>query len=1138
MSIRLILGSSGQGKTRYITSEVINRSKEEPSKQFFVIVPEQFSLEMQRSIALSHPDHGYMNIDVLSFYRLAYRVFDECGYEPRDILEDLGAAMILRKLLADHEDEFPGLRKNRKQAGFLDELKSVLMEFICYDVSWDELKDTGESLEDHPLLKEKCLELSRLFAYFEEEIRDRFMVAEQILHVLCDLVPESRLLSGAVFYFDGFTGFTPVQLGFLKELAGAAQQMNFTVTIEAGEEGYITGEDLFHFSEKTIQALQKLSLETGVPFDDPVCLAHRLPPRYKASPELKVLERYLFRKKQEVYTCDPGQIHLISCYNPDQEAEYILHRIEYLVRKEDYRYKDFAILSGDMDEYMAPFERQAEILHIPLFTDTKKRMSYHPSIESLRALFHLVETSYSYESVFRYLKSGMSDLSDEETDYLENYCIASGIRGYTMWKHPFKRRLSACSEEEVEDLDRLRMTLLEETEDFYLAWKDKTLPVKDRLKALYEQMCRMDFPGKLKRQADLAEENGNYVREKEYREMFSLLLKLLDKVAGIYGQDRLPVKELSEILDAGMESLGLGVLPLSMDQVILGDLKRTRLSEVRVLFVAGFNEGLIPPGPAEGGILSVDDKQILSDHGITLSNGPEEQSLEDEFYMYLAFARPKDALYFTSADVGRDGKVRHPSPVLSELAAVFPGLSARRYPDEEKQYYFNPVDSREYLLQGLADMQHMAGKELPEAEDGTGKEADVALRMLLSYWLSREDLHEELARYIRENRRQKSPRYLSKATALGLYGQEIRGSVTRLESYAACPYRYFCDYGLRLADREAYEVSAIDIGNLFHRAMEYFSLEVKNSDYSWNTMPEDFEEETMDRAVAYAADEHIRDVLASGARNQYKLQSVRRILARSVRVIKRHLAASDLEPDSFELHFGRKDHLSSAVLDLSGDVRMYLEGQIDRIDSYEDDDQVILRIIDYKSGKRTFDMDDFYHGLDMQLVLYMKVAREIYARKTGKEVTAAGMYYFHLKDPVFSEDKAEKDAIVREFRMSGYTNSTPEILERVEHDTGDMVSASVSMTRAGVPSKRSHILSGEDLEILEDFVQTKAVELGRGIYEGRIDAEPCKIDKQTACDYCPFMDVCGFYPGEGRHYHTWKKRSAEDALIAIRKQVD
>lgn len=1131
MSLRFITGGSGQGKTRYIIDEVIRRSGECPKRRFYVVVPEQFSLEMQRSIAEHHPDHGYMNIDVLSFYRLAYRVFDECGYQPDDILEDLGVSMILRRILYEHEEEFPDLKKNRSQAGFLDELKSVLMEFICYRISSDQLMKTGEALLQHPLLVRKCRELSRLYEYFEKSIEGRFMVTEQILHVLCDFVPESELLSDAVFYFDGFTGFTPVQLSFLKELLPYAGQMNVSVTIPAFQNTFSvhSGEELFHFSEKTIHSLVQICRASKGEVEEPVCLMQEVPPRFGDNPEMICLESNLFRRQRKEYLEYPKRIHITACLHPEQEAEYILHKIELLVRKRKYRYRDFAVLTGDLNEYASAFERQAELLHIPLFVDTKKKMSYHPSIETLRALFHLVERNYSYESVFRYLKSGMSSMEDKDIDFLENYIIASGVRGYSMWSQPFRRKRKLYTAEQFERLEKLRINVLKETEAFYFSWKDPLTNVRARMTALYEQMRRLDYAGKLSAMADEAESDGKYVREKEYREVFSLLVVLLDKIVNIFGDEYLSCRELSELVDTGMESLGLGVVPLSMDQMILGDLKRTRLTDIKVLFIAGLNEGLLPPSLHEGGILSDDEKKILSENGIVLSNGPEEQSMEDEFYMYLAFARPKEELYFSYSSVGRDGKARHPSPVLKEITGIFPKLKVRQYPEEEKRYYFNAEDSREYLLRSFMKVKMPGEREAV---------LSVPQKMLLKYWTGKKELHLELKRYFTERQRQHSPKQLSRSVASLLFGRELRGSVTRMERYAACPYQYFCIYGIGLKEREEYAVYPVDIGNLFHKALEFFSRKVKESEYNWKNIPQEFLEKLIILSVEKAADENIKDVLNSSARNQYKLNSVKRILERTVKILCRQLNDSDLEPDRFELRFGKTDHLDSAAVELGNGVKMHLEGCIDRVDIYEDENSVLMRVIDYKSGVQVFDMDELYHGLQLQLVVYMKAAGEIYKKQLGKPVVPAGMYYYQLKDPIIRADRYEDALPERGFRMSGYTNSSPQILDRVEHGSDDFVSASVRITKKGVPYKSSAVLSTEDFHVLEDYALKKTREMGAQIYEGRIEVLPYRRDKRTACDYCPYASVCGFDPGDGQQYHEWKKQSLEETLEAIRKQVD
>ena len=1149
MSLRIIAGGSGQGKTRLVLEEAIRLSEENPKQNCYIIVPEQFSLEMQRKLVESHPKHGYFNIDVLSFYRLAYRVFDECSFQPKDILEDLGVSLILRKILAEHEDEFSFFKRNIRKAGFVDELKSILLECIGYGVTWEQMQEMDGQLTEYPGLMAKCTELGKIFEYFDREISSRFMVAEQILDVLSELVPSSKMLREGIFYFDGFTGFTPVQMKFLRELIKVAAQVNISITMDeqpfikgpgmgrgtpnkgispgqkAGLRGRGAGDngELFHFSEKTVHALAGLCRETGVEMEEPVWISHETAPRF-ANEELVFLERHLFRSRRRCFDKNVKHLHLTACRNPDEEAEYILHQIEKMVRQEGYRYRDFAILTGNVEEYASSFRRKADILKIPLFEDTKKRVSYHSGVETLRALFHLAVTDYSYESVFRYLKSGMSDFTDEETDTLENYVIWAGIRGYSMWKNPFVRRMNRIEESRAQRLQDLREKLLTETGECTQILKDRQRNVREKMEALYNTMCRLQYDRKLKELADIAEKEGDYVREKEYRQLFSLMLDLLDKIVRIFGEGVLPVDEFSQILDAGLDALELGTPPLSMDALILGDLKRTRLPDIKVLFIAGMNDGSIPPSLEDGGMINDDEKQILEQWGIHLSLCLEEQSMEDDLYIYLALSKPQRELYFTYAAQDNGGAAKSPSPLLKECLRLFPHLKERSYPGEERRYYFNEEDSRELLIDGLQKMKN-------------GEETSMPFRLLLRYWYDKKELRDTLLSLWAQNDRAAAGKMLPKELMQELFGRELKGSVTRLERFAACPYQYYCIYGLELREREEYTVRPVDLGNLFHHALESFSRRLKESGYRWKDVPETVADDWIKEAVEAAAGEDAGDVLKSTARNQYKIRVVERILQRTVRVLKMHLEHSQMEPDRFELHFGRTDRLESVHLPLKDGNRMQLEGFIDRVDVCEEEDRILLRIIDYKSGVENFDLGDLYHGLQMQLVIYMNVAAEIYHNETGKEAVPAGMFYYNLKDPILKAEGSDEEAARKSFRMSGYANSDADILEKLEEGQENFVSASIRLTKKGVPYKNAAVLATDDFHAIGRYMRRKITEMGEAIYDGKIPVSPYKNEKGTACDYCPYNSVCGFDARlEGYAYRDFKKESSDQVLEAIRRE--
>ncbi|MDO4976428.1 MAG: PD-(D/E)XK nuclease family protein [Eubacteriales bacterium] len=1127
MALQLILGSSGQGKTSYLMEEVIRESMKDPSQNYYILVPEQFSLEMQRQMILKHPKHGFSNIDVLSFYRLAYVIFEECGYEPKEILEDLGVSMILKKVLLEHEQELLFFKRSMRHPGFVDELKSMLMEFMNYGIHVDDMETMGQTLEKYPALASKCSELSKIYGWFQEKIENQFMVSSQILEVLKDMVADSKILQEGIFYLDGYTGFTPIQLAFLRKLLPQTKQVKVTVTIPYLPSGNrkIPKMDLFSFSEKTIYALSDLCKECGVEWEEPVILSERTARRYGDNAELAHVESQIFHEVIHSYDQPLNKIHAVSCQNPEEEAEFVLHKIEELVRKKGYRYRDFAILMGREEDYPAAFVRRSQALGLPLFVDTKQKMAYHSGVETIRSLFHLVEMDYSYESVFRYLKSGMSQFSGEEIDYLENYILSSGVRGLSMWKKPFYRRLQRLDAEKIAFLDQLRLGFLEETLTFAEKMKDKKATVCEKMTVLYETLIELHFVEKMKEKAVVCEAEADYVKSKGYEQFFKQLLDLMDKIVAIFGEETLSVEEISQLFDAGLESLSLASPPLSMDQTILGDLKRTRLPEIKVLFFVGMNDGDIPPVPEERGILSDDEKRILEEHGVTLSLNLTERVLEDEYYMYLAFSKPQEELYLSYCTNDASGAAKRPSTLFSVFQKIFPQLIIRSYPEEERRLYFHEKDSKEYLISQLRNWYD--GNETEEA----------AFYALFSYW--NEKHPEELDRYYEQMSAEETWLPLKKDVIEELYGDELSGSVTKMEKFAGCPFDYYLSYGLRLQEREEYQILPMDLGHLFHAALEYFSENVKKEGYSWKNIPEEVQEKLLNNAVEMTVDEKLRDVMESSGRNQYKKKMVERILRRTVEVLRYHLRNSDFNPDQFELRFTNGDTLESTKIPLSNGHRIAFQGVIDRVDICEEDDRIYVKIIDYKSGSKTFDFNELYYGLQLQLIVYLKAALEIYQKEKKKTVEPAGVFYYGMKDPIQKAKDISGDKKMDVFRMSGYANSDPKILEHLEHHGSKMESFHLSFNKDGNAKKNSPILSTDAFYAVGDYVTSTIREMGERIYAGEIAAKPYKFGQKNACMYCRYRSVCGFDERNPKHeYHLLEKRDIEDILGDDRGEMD
>ncbi len=1149
MALRLIAGKSGQGKTESMLREIVDQSCRHSEKNYFLVVPEQFSLEMQRRMVELHPKKGFFNIDVVSFHRLAYRIFDEAGYVPAEILEDLGVAMILRRILSRKEDELAYFKRSVRKAGFIDEMKSALMEMVSYGVSWKDLEETAGKLGDRPVLQSKCRELALVFSEFEQEISGRYMVTEQILTLASDYVSSSGLTRDNEFYFDGFTGFTPVQLEFLGELLSVAANVHVTVTIPArdgaqAEELMSDEEELFSFSRKFIGSLLALCRERKADLLPVTVLNHRPAPRFKDNPELYFLEEYAFRIRKKAWEDVPSHLHIMACHRQDDEVDFALRQVEYLVRKKGIRYRDCALLCGDVAEYETAFRRKADLLKLPVFVDSKKRLSYHSGVEALRALLHLAEKDYSYESVFRYLKAGMSDFLDEETDFLENYVLSAGVRGRSMWSKPFERRLAGKSQETLARLEALRLRLMEETGDFVKACSGKRVTVRARMEAIFMAMDRLDFPGKLERMARQAEETGDHIRAGEHRRLFQLLLDLLDKIVMIFGEEIMSLKEVSEILDAGLESLGLGLAPLTMDQLVLGDLKRTRLTDIKVLFILGMNDGKIPPVLEDGGLLKDEDKELLREYGLSLSAGLLERSMEDEFYMYMAFSRPSEDLYFSYSAIGRGNDQLRPSPLIGTCKGLFPKLEEQAYPADTGSWYFGIDDSRQLLIEGLGRIRKKKPAWLEQAEGEDMAEPDRKDRvflMLARYWMEEAACQEEYAAYLDKLNLKKRTRYVSPALVEELYGKELYSSVSRLETFSACPFSYLCNYGLELRDREEFVLQDTDFGNLFHTALRYFSDQVKRSGYRWKELPEEDRARFLEEAMKLAMEENKVEAFGGSARNEYQISRVHRILDRTVRAIQLQLKNSAFEPDRFESSFGFRGQGGSTSFVLEDGRQLTLHGIIDRVDLCQEDKEVLLRIVDYKSGDRNVNLEDIYFGLQLQLMLYLEAAVDIYGRETGKEVVPAGIFYYRFQDPLYRADRFDEDKYWQSFRMKGYANSSQDILDKLEEGYKGLYSMAVDRKKGdGSPTARSQVMTTEDFRDMRHHVVATARKLAERIYSGEMAPEPYqKANKTDGCRYCRYLSVCGF--GEGLfkdYYRRLQSFTSEEVLEKIREEEE
>lgn len=1128
MSLRFYFGPSGSGKSHRIYEEIMQRAAQEPGRNFLIIVPDQFTMQTQKDLVMRSDRGGILNIDVLSFGRLSHRILEEVGTKEMPVLDDTGKSLVLQKIAADLKEQLPAMGSLLHKQGYIHEVKSAISEFMQYGISTQDMDKLIASAEKRGALAMKLRDLKTLYRGFQDYIRDHFITTEETLDVLRRSLVKSKILPDSVVVFDGFTGFTPIQNRLIQELMRVCEETIVAVTIGEEEDPYqMDGEQkLFHLSKKTVADLVKLAAETEVTRGEDVFVKGG-PNRFTEAPALCYLEQNLFRYQYEPYTEKQCEIRMFEALSPREEVHQTALYIRKLIREEGLTYRDIAVVIGDLEGYASYVETEFGQLEIPCFLDRTRGIVLNPMIEYIKSVLQLYIRDFSYDTVFHFLRSGMADISREEIDELENYVIRTGARGYRTYSRLFTRKTEEMqqgsgqedterAEETMERLNRIRQQFADTVEILHMAPRAKAGEYVDHL---YDFLEQNQVQQKLLNYQQRFEQEGDLAKAREYAQIYRLVMDLLDQIYELLGEEEISLQEFADILEAGFGEITVGTIPQNVDRIVVGDMERTRLKQVKVLFFLGVNDGNIPKNASKGGIISDMDREFLIESGTEMAPSPRQQMYIQRLYLYLNMTKPSQRLYLSYAKVNSDGKGIRPSYLIDTVRKLFPQLAVE-YPQNR---------SRLEQIEGRQEGARYLAEELREYADGTLREEERQdfYLMYRAYEADPEGRDRLTAAAFRRYKESG----LSRIVARALYGRQLENSVSRLETYAACACRHFLQYGLSLQEREEFGFEVSDMGNVYHAVLENFAGKLAESGRTWWDFDENFATQAIKEAVEGYAATYGETVLYSSARNEYAITRMSRILTRTVLTLQQHLKQGSFQPDDYELSFRFAEDLDSIHVDLSEEEKMHLQGRIDRIDVSEDAEHVYVKVIDYKSGNKKFDLAALYYGLQLQLVVYMNAAMELESRKhPDKEIVPAALLYYHIDDPTIETpveltQEQINEEILTKLRMNGVVNSDPAVVERLDRFLQDKSKViPVEKKKDGSFSARSGILSREELHVVSAYVDTKIRQIGREILDGKIAANPYEKGNEEACTYCAYKKVCGFdgsIPG-------YEKRQLED----------
>ena len=1126
MALRLITGPAGSGKSFRLMQRIIGESVAHPERNYLLIVPEQYSLHTQSELIRLHPRHGLLNIDVLSLHKLALRTFAETGFRTSELLEESGKSIVLRRIALSIKDALPYLGTRLSRPGQITEVKSLISELMQYAVSPDMLSMTADALP--PGLSGKITDIAALFREYESFCEQNYMNAEEMPLHLARMIPYAPSLKNTTAAFDGFTGFTPVQLPAVRALMSNCRDVYVTAALD-----WADSSGLFSMSRTMIASLKKIAAETGTPVLPEETVLRDAPGRHAGNESLSFLERHLFRGKRAVYSGTPDSIRMSVYASPETEVRAAARKIRALMRTEGLRCRDFAVITGDLARYGDLVRRIFPSLDIPFFVDEKRTILHHPYTEFLRAAMQTAVSGWTAAALVRLLRTGLLPVSADETDRLENYAIALGLKRRQQYEEPFTMCYYGQDPAELVLLNDVRERILSILLPFSSLFQKRGGNAREKTEALYRLSVSCGIQQKLMDESERFRKAGDAALSREYRQIYGLVIQLFDKIVNVLGGHPVSAADYTAMFETALTESRIGIIPPSGDEVMICDAQRSRIGDIRVLFFLGMNEGVIPQNTEKTGLLTETDRTLLTQCGITLSPDAKEEAANQLFYLYLSLTKPRDMLYLSCASMSAGSEILHPSPVLGMISGLFPALA----PVPEDGTAFDSAQTAEDALSSLPYALH-------DQPDTTSSLKAAAAYLALRIAAPDDPRPKDLLRAASSARPHDS---LTDAVAAVLYGTHLSGSASRLEKYASCAFAHFAQYGLRLRERAEYTYSGIDRGNVLHEALASFAEKVTSEGRRIQDLDVPERDALCRRCVEEAVSMYGNLLFFDSARLVYETDRLIRLMKRTVWALARQLSAGDFSPSGFEVSFQKADGLQSQYFRLGGNADLSLTGRIDRIDLCKDGPAVYVNIYDYKTGPSSFSLSELYAGTQLQLPLYLSAALTIAEKQTGLIPVPSGLFYYPVTDPVIletdiKEGYSAEDSLLLVHRPSGIVTDDPAIIGHIDRGLGRDYSESpvipLGLKKDRKPTARSKTASSEDFHTMTRYAAHLAARFGREILSGSVAAEPIRTGTKSACDYCPYKDICGFRREDSSHFRTLEKEDREALFAKMKEEIE
>lgn len=1148
MPIEIIAGGVGSGKSRRLYEQMLKNLAENKGSRAVLIVPEQFSYTAEKTLSKAIGGLGINGIDVATFSKLLKKTVPQKNH-----LLASGKTMLIQKA-AKSVSADNLFRLSSARTGFISALSELFDEFKRYGVA---PADFDGLTVENPHTEKKLKSVNEIYTAYIESMPEDFSDEASDFIEFSDIVKSSSVFDNTFFYIDDYNDFMPYHYYTIMALAEKSLGVFINLCIDENAFG-----NLFSPVLKTRNRLISLAERAGIPLS-----VKNLSGKceYIKSEDIRFLienweEKPHYPKKSE-------NISIFNSLDVFSEVYHTASQIISLVRDSGYRFRDIGIICGDMEQYLHIMTAVFDDFDIPFFTDEKLSVTMHPVAKTVLSLFNILKENWSYSAVFDYLRTGyiytktengVTPILQEDIDLLENYVLLHGLKGKKAWLSTWTKTSETVFDGVIEnrskddtDLEKLNELRTLITAPFAAFLENKSRTASGIAEAVYNFMCNINLYEGLLKECEIFDQNGNRNEAEQFRQVWNFIIETLDQLVSVSGGGIISREDFADRFFCGLSECRISTIPSGIDRVSLGTVSRNSPSRVKALFVIGALDGQFPKSSSEGVILSNFDREYLESplkgrKKELAPVGAGKIALEN-FKFYRAFTAATEKLFISFPSSDREGNSVNAAHFVSELSEMF---------DIEIK---ENIISKPSVSELLASSKHGFYYMLSNLSEFYKEKPERLWHTVYDWYAKNPEYRDrlEILKLAAEYKR-KQPA-LSRMKAEMLYGKNKKYSITALEKYEKCPFSYYLERGLCLTEQKEYKIEKSHIGSLLHMAIYEFCHMVESGAASlseiherWKALSEDDCKNYIDAVIAKISEKVLKNAGDDVSRIEYLLLRCRITLENSVNAIRQSLASGEYVAVCYEKNF-------ETVIDWKGDT-ITLCGTIDRIDIMEQiaENRLNIRIIDYKSGNKTFSVNAICDKVDMQLVLYALAAEDM-AKKGNLSNTGgltpkiSAILYSKLCDPESEEispSQIEKKSGVRKMqKMDGLF-----ILD--EETDGENVSLSkkslyqmdpalsetqkseflnVGFNSDGAIPKRTRITARKDFEILAKYMKKSALDADKAIKSGNIDIKPYKSGNNTPCEYCNFKEVCMF---DARLDKYRFGTNAENAYDIMKKEVD